>query len=638
MRYFIILGLFFGLGVPSATAGEAPILAELVTNGSLPPESERLPEVPLVVTLDESTKRSLGKRGGTISTLMGSQRDLRMMTVYGYARLVKYDRSLNLVPDILLEYENEENKVFTLRLRPGHKWSDGSPFTAEDFRYQWEDYLNHPEMERVTLNPELYAAGEPPRFEVIDPLTVRYSWDAPNPLFLPALAGARPLNLYAASTYLKQFHPDYADHKALADEVASEGVRDWQGLQIRRARSYRQENPNLPTLQPWRNTTEPPASQFVFERNPYYHKVDQDGVQLPYLDEIIINIAEGGIIAAKTGSGESDLQLRYLRFEDYTFLKEGEEANKYSVRLWTSGKGSAMAFYPNLNTTDTVWRELFRDARLRRALSLGIDRQQINQVMFVGLAKESANTVLPGSPLYRDELGAAYAEYDPERANAMLDEMGLKWSDTGDVRLLPNGKPMELIVESAGENSLEADVMQLVSDNWAKLGVKMFTRSSQRDIFRARIASGSTLMSVWPGVNIGAPTVANSPKEFVPSDPYQLQWPAWGNYMATRHDSGEPIDDPAAARLVELNEKWIVAAEDTERRAIWDEILDIHADQVFAIGIVTATLEPVVVSNRLMNVPEKGISAFEPYAYFGVYEMDTFWVTDAEGMTRASAQ
>ena len=199
MRYLAGCALLLALIATSAVAAEAPMLADLVASGKLPPEAERLPEKPLVVVLDESTERSVGQRGGSINMLMGGQNDIRMMTVYGYARLVKYDRNLDLQPDILLSYENEGNRIYTFHLRPGHKWSDGSPFTAEDFRYQWEDYLTNPAMEFGALEPALFAEGKPPRFEVIDPLTVRYSWDTPNPLFLPALAGARPLDIYAAS-------------------------------------------------------------------------------------------------------------------------------------------------------------------------------------------------------------------------------------------------------------------------------------------------------------------------------------------------------------------------------------------------------------------------------------------------------
>jgi peptide/nickel transport system substrate-binding protein len=630
MRYFAALTILFMSFVTMASASEAPLLADLVSSGKLPPVAERLPEVPRVMQIDESTQRTPGKQGGTIRMLMADPKDIRMVTVYGYARLVGYNSSLELQPDILLSYENDRYRVFTLHLRPGHKWSDGSPFTAEDFRFQWEDILTDPDMDRGGLDAVFLAGGKPPKFEVIDPLTVRYTWETPNPLFLPALAGTRPLDIYSASAYLKQFHAKYADPDKLAAEVAKEKVKDWQSLQIRMARSYRPENPDLPTLQPWVNLTAPPSNRFVFQRNPYYHRVDQNGVQLPYVDELVMNIAESSIIPAKTGSGESDLQERYLSFTDYTFLKEGEDRNNYKVRLWTVGRGSAVALFPNLNTTDATWKEVFRDPRFRRAISLGIDRSQINQVLFSGLAKESASTVLPGSPLYRDELGAAYSQYDPDAANALLDEIGLKRSSNG-TRLLPDGRPMDLIVESTGESSMEADVLELVTSDWKDLGIKVFTRTSQRDIFRSRVAAGSTLMSVWAGVDNGAPTADFSPQEFVPTDPYQLQWPMWGIYVSTHGTAGEKIDYPPAEKLVDLYQDWLLAETDAEKRKIWGEILDINAQEVFSIGIVTATLVPVVISNNLMNVPVEGISSFDPYGYFGVYEMDSFWMKNAAG-------
>jgi peptide/nickel transport system substrate-binding protein len=625
MRIFAVLLALVALLALPAQAEEAPLLANLVKDGKLPPEAERLPSEPRVMAIDDSTGRTPGKRGGAIRTLMAEQGDLRLMTVYGYARLIVYDASLEMQPDILLSYENEKNRVFTFHLRPGHKWSDGSPFTAEDFRFHWEDILTDKDMDRGGLDSALMANGKPPKFEVIDELTVRYTWEDPNPLFLPALAGARPLDIYSASAYLKQFHAKYADKEKLDAEVAKEQVKDWTRLQIRKGRSYRFENPDLPTLQPWTNRTYSPANRYVFERNPYYHRVDQNGIQLPYVDQVVINIVESSIIPAKAGSGETDLQERYLSFADYTFLKEGEKRNNYTVRLWTVGKGSAVALFPNLNTNDAGWRELFRDVRFRRALSLGIDRTQVNQVLFAGLAKEGASTVLPGSALYRDELGSAYAEFDLDKANALLDEMGLQRNASG-IRVMKDGRPLDLVVESTGESSMEADVLELVTSDWAKLGIKLLTRTSQRDIFRSRVAAGETNMSVWAGVDNGAPTASFSPQEFVPTDPYQLQWPMWGTYVSSQGSAGQEIDDPAAKKLVDLYKQWLVTDDSETRHKIWDEILDIHADQVFSIGIVTATLVPVVISNKLHNVPAEGISSFDPYGYFGVHEMDAFWM------------
>ena len=190
---------------------------------------------------------------------------------------------------------------------------------------------------------------------------------------------------------------------------------------------------------------------------------------------------------------------------------------------------------------------------------------------------------------------------------------------------------MDLIVESTGESSMEADVLELVTSDWADLGIKVFTRTSQRDIFRSRVAAGSTLMSVWAGVDNGAPTADFSPQEFVPTDPYQLQWPMWGTYVSTHGTQ-------AKRSTIRPPRSWLTSiktgcSRKTTRKSARSGARSSTSmpQEVFSIGIVTATLVPVVVSNNLMNVPAEGISSFDPYGYFGVYEMDSFWMKNAAG-------
>src|SRR5215472_5558559 len=325
--------------------------------------------------------------------LMASPKDTRLMVVYGYARLVAYTPALAIVPDMLLGVDVDEGRVFTLHLRPGQKWSDGQPFTSDDFRYWFEDIAGNKELSPGGLPIQMMVGGEPPKFEVIDETTVRFTWSQPNPLFLPALAGADPLFIYAPAHYLKQFHEKYADKDKLAALVKDAGVRNWAALHTKRYSPYKNDDPKLPSLDPWVLKTKLPADRIVFERNPYYYRVDGAGHQLPYVDRVIFNIADSQIIPAKTGAGESDLQARYLRFDDYTFLKAGEADGNYKVLLWRTGPGSQLALYPNLNAKDETWRKLMRDVRFRRALSLAIDRHELNQALYFGLAIEGQNTV-----------------------------------------------------------------------------------------------------------------------------------------------------------------------------------------------------------------------------------------------------
>ena len=156
---------------------------------------------------------------------------------------------------------------------------------------------------------------------------------------------------------------------------------------------------------------------------------------------MVISLGETKVIPAKAGTGESDLQAKYLRLDHYTFLKEGEKRHDYSVRLWKRSQGAHVALFPNLNVADPEWRKLLQDVRFRRALSLAIDRHEINQVVYYGLAREGNNTILPASPLYRPRLQSAWAKYDLKRANALLDEMGLTKRNEDGIRLMPERTP-----------------------------------------------------------------------------------------------------------------------------------------------------------------------------------------------------
>ena len=570
-----------------------------------------------------------GEPGGELKSLVGGTRDTRLLVVYGYARLVGYDRDLELVPDIAKAVEVEDGRIFTFHLRDGHRWSDGAPFTTEDFRYWWQDVATNEQLSPVGPPRDLVVEDELPTVAILDELTVRYSWSKPNPFFLPALAGARPLFIYAPAHYLRQFHADYADPEELARLVAADRARDWAQLHGRRDDMYRFDNPDLPTLQPWVMQTRPPAVRFVAGRNPYYHRVDSVGQQLPYIDRVALEVVDERLIPVKTGAGETDLQARGLAFKDTTFLKQSEAHNDLKTKLWPTARGAHLALYPNLNAKDPVWRALFRDPRFRRALSLGINRDDINQTFYFGLGIGGNNSVLPASPLYEPEYRYAWTGFDPAAANRLLDEIGLDRRDGRGLRLLPDGRPMDLIVESAGESVEETDVMQLVIENWQQLGIRAYVKPLQRQVLRNRIFAGETLMAIWFGLENGIPSADMSPYEFAPTTQQQYQWPKWGQYYETSGQAGEPPDLLPAKLLLELYDAWRVSRTTEQRRAIWHSILEIYSEQVYSIGIIAGIPQPVVADEQLRNVPEEAIYNWEPGAQFGIYRPDTFWFANA---------
>lgn len=632
-RLIFAAALLWATSALAAQPIETPELAADVAAGKLPPIAERLPKTPLVASFEAPSR--IGKHGGEIRTLIARARDVRLMAVWGYARLIGYGPDLTLKPDLAERIDVEGDRVFTFHLRPGHRWSDGHPFTAEDFRYFYEDVATNTALSPTGLPPALMVDGKPPRFDVLDAQTIRYSWDAPNPVLLSELAAAAPLYLYRPAHYLRQFHARYADKAALEQRIKTAKARSWQQLHSRLDNMYRNDNPDLPTLDPWVNRTAAPAERFVFARNPYFHRIDPEGRQLPYLDRVVMQVADSKIVPVKTGSGETDLQARYLSFDNYTFLKQSAKRNAYAVELWTPGKAAHLALYPNLTVADPVWRTLMQDVRFRRALSLAINRREINQVSFYGLGVEGNHTVLKESSLYSDANRLAFASFDLSAANSLLNAVGLDKRDIAGYRLLPDGRPLTIVVEAAGDTLERTDVLQLIRDSWREAGVKLLVKSTQNELFRNRVFSGQVMMSISSGADVGLATADMAPSEWAPVSQQLLQWSQWGNHYESHGKAGQAPDLPEARKLLDLYDRWKRSGEIGDREKIWREMLAINADQVFVIGLVAAVPQPVVMANQLRNLPKKGLFSWDPGAQFGMYRMDQAWWEETQSLAKA---
>ncbi|TMJ55747.1 MAG: ABC transporter substrate-binding protein, partial [Alphaproteobacteria bacterium] len=269
--------------------------------------------------------------------------------------------------------------------------------------------------------------------------------------------------------------------------------------------------------------------------------------------------------------------------------------------------------------------------------SLGVDRHEINQAIYFGLAIEGQNTLLPQSPLYEPDYRSAWARYDLREANRLLDLIGLSKRGGDNMRLLPDGRPMEIIVENSGESTEQTDVLELIRDSWRKLGIRLFAKPSQLTLFRRRVFSGETMMSIDKGIENGLATAAMAPSEFAPTSQQQLEWPKWGQYYETKGRSGEAPDLPSAIRLKELYGDWLATATKGEQSRIWRSMLGIWAEEVFTIGTAAGVLQPIVVNAKLRNVPEEGIYNWDPGAFFGIYKPDGFWFDMSEMRAKSAS-
>ena len=623
----LALGFFLAgpaIADPPPAPAEPPSLVAKIADGSLPPLLDRLPKVPLVADM-LARNRSLGDYGGEIRTLASKARDLRYINVIGYTRLVGYDEHLNLEPDVLQAVASEDDKAFTFTLREGHRWSDGAPFTTEDFRFYWEDVALNSKLNPTGPPAFMLVDGEKPKVEVLDATHIRYSWSKPNPGFLPSLAGPRPIWIYSPAHYLKQFHKKYGDADKLAKMAADRQMMSWAALYNKLDDPYENSNPDMPTLDPWHVVTKAPSQQYVFERNPYFHRIDPRGRQLPYIDRIVVSISSAGLFAAKANAGEVDLLAWGLSTSDIPTLKEGEASHAYRTLAWPIARGSAFALYPNLTCNDAVWRAVLRDVRFRRALSMAIDRHTLNNSLWFRLGIEGNNTVMPESALYSEDDRKRWATYDPALAKKLLDEAGLNKRNAAGFRLLPDGREAELIVEVAGNARDIADALEITSEFWQDVGLKVVVKAEDSNDLAKRSFSGMTLMVASEGLENAIPTALMPPNGLAPLRQDNYSWPKWGQYAETGGMAGEKPDMPEAIELMSLWEQWMNATTLNAQAAVWREMLALHADQQFSIGTVQGALKPIIVNKAIRNIPKKAVFSWEPTALIGVYRVDEFY-------------
>ena len=584
---------------------QAPMLDALVADGTLPPVEERLPDEPLVLQPADQ----IGAYGGTMVNAHEGNFDFLEDLLREFPHV--YGSNMQGVwPNVFMNAEvSDDNRTFTFTIRPGIKWSDGAPFGADDFVFWYEAVAMNTELNPNGVN-NMKAGGQMGTLTKVDDQTIVMSFAAPYGILLERLNRWREVP-YAPAHYLKQFHPSYTDPEAVNALATERGFSNWVELFQNEYDWY--GNPDIPTIFAWKVLTRGASVPVQeLERNPYYWKVDIAGNQLPYIDRISRpNLGDREAILLSVMSGENDYLESYTLgyITNYPVLKQNEQNGGYRILPqfgWSDNIG-AISF--NLSSEDPVLRELFNNQDFRVALSIGYDRNNINEVVFNGLYDPSQPappefSVYNGSdPAFKQNI-----EHDPDRANQILDSLGLTWNSDHTQRLLPDGRPFELsALVSTGWVQM-APVAEMIAQGWTELGLKMVLQPQADDFITERMLAGDYQLTITP-VNWGgqAPIIGALRAEPVP---IAADWPInppWAQWLITDGAEGEePPQD--VKRLYEIHEAFVAESDAQKRFELEAEMYDIHNRNMWMIGTINqpGDLEAVwytVFSNRMYNIP-----------------------------------
>jgi peptide/nickel transport system substrate-binding protein len=579
--------------------GEAPELAARVARGELPPVEERLPEEPAVVEPVES----IGRYGGSWRRVNLGIHDIQLSARLGYDPLVRWNRNgRDLAPGLAKSWEvRDDARTYVFHLRRGLKWSDGAPLTSADFRFAFEDVLGNKELMPV-LPSWLAIDGLPGRIETPDPLTVVYRFDKPHALFLQMVA-YQGVILAAPQHYLKQFHPKYADPQALAARLDEEGLEHW--FQLFSVQANPDRNPELPTCRPFVLRTRPPAPRIVAERNPYYWKVDPAGNQLPYIDRIVYTDVQSNELATlKALAGDVDFQARRIDPANYPLFMENRHQGGYHVQRDLVPDPNCV--YINQHSKDPVLRPLLQDRRFRIALSVAINREEIIRLLYSGMAEPSRAVASPYDPFYLPEYDAKYLEYDPEKANRLLDELGLERDGSG-LRRLPDGRPFRQILNVfQSETGSTVNLWQLVADYWREVGLDFAVRLDAPALSRMQVQNGNS--DFWAYVNVGLHWALN-PLWYVPWESSSYFAPLYGRYRSSKGKSGiRP--PPEMQRLVDWYNELASCPDEARRLELGHRILGQWAEECYVIG-VCRNEQITIVKNNFRNVPDTILHSYQ---------------------------
>jgi peptide/nickel transport system substrate-binding protein len=598
---------------------EAPQLAELVKTGKLPPVQERIGQDPLVI----KPVHEIGKYGGTWRRAFTGPADFwnGYRCCAGPDHLLFWDFTGDkVVPNIAKGWEMKDGgRTLVLHLRRGMKWSDGQPFSADDFVFWYEDMYQNKELV-PTPSATMMVNGQPGELVKVDAHTVMFKFPEPYYMLPDVLAGSTDLGgqawrglvglgAYAPAHYLKQYHPKYVSKDDLDKKVKDAKYDNW--VALFKFKNDWALNPELPVVSPWKTVTPINNPTWVLERNPYSVWVDTAGNQLPYIDRVVLTLAENlEVLNLRAMAGEIDFQARHLDLGKVPVFLENQQRGGYKLYLDPGDYGGDMIIKFNLSyEADPEIAKWMNTTDFRRALSLGIDRDQINETFWLGTGTPGSavpadhNKYNPGSQ-YR----SLWATLDVKKANDMLDKIGLDKKDAEGYRLRTDGKGrLRIEITTLGGQFLQfTQIAEMVREQWKKIGIDLIVQEVERSLAIKRGAANEQQLSAWN--NDGSEHLFTFPMHVFAFNIDNLS--AHGPLYAKWFQSAGTQGKEPPPRLRELMEKWRKAfgVPEEERIKLGKEVWQIAADEVYSIGVIgmgAASMGVRIAKTNMGNVPSR---------------------------------
>ena len=622
----------------SANPDSAALNARIRGNPALPSDlANRIPSEPLVYAPYDA----IGKYGGTLDVLSNAtEAGTSDFLSVRHVNLVRYSDDLQtVVPNIAKGWEwNDDFTQLTFFLRKGHRWSDGAPFTADDVKFWYDELALDP---KIMEKPKDYVlvGGEPMTVDVIDPQTVRFNLPAPKPGLLSHFATSFAQG-FQPKHFLGQFHPDVnADADALAQAAGFEnglavikayfGNSDWTDTPVPLLNSPdRVANlpaDTMPTLESHITVSDTTEGRH-YVANPYFHIVDTQGNQLPYIseqDEIYANDNEIRIL--KLINAEADYKSQSLQLPSAPLLLEHQESGDYTIDLRPEITLANVSF--NVTHADLEKRKVFGDLRFRQAMSIALNRDEINEVGFLGQGIPKQYVGFSPSPSFLDPKWESYMiQYDPEAANSLLDAIGMKDIDGDGMRELPNGEKLILNMQFATQG-VAGEVVELVCQNWSEVGIQCVVKEVTPDEYRSSQSSNNLDVGSWRKSQPMAIVLGNNELWVPPFENYfgHRTGMLWAEYVDSKGASGVKPPAYVTQLIDDINAFQSTMAGTAESDELGARMVENMVGNLLFIGLVQAPA-PVYHRNALKNFP---LFKTHSYEYYRTYPYrGTQWYFD----------